>query len=157
MVKRVEIRLTAKKKTWLRTEIKPEHLLLQLFNSFAGKWLEIFFYRQMVCPSYLYKAPDSSHEKISSNVVVKNSDLLVIMFFFSGAWCAGVNNKQQYLQVDFRGMRKVTKTATQGRPGSNDYVKSFKLSFSLDGNSFEFHREVNANHICLKVPVNTAY
>lgn len=82
MVKRVEIRLTANKKTWLRTEIKPEHLLLQLCNSFAGKWLEIFFYRQMVCPSYLYKGPDSSHEKISSNVVVKNNDLLVIMFFF---------------------------------------------------------------------------
>jgi len=61
---------------------------------------------------------------------------------FLGAWCAGVNNKQQYLQIDFRGMRKVTKIATQGRPGSNDYVESFKLSFSLDGNSFEFHREV---------------
>ena len=66
---------------------------------------------------------------------------LVIMFFL-GAWCAGVNNKQQYLQIDFRGMRKVTKISTQGRPGSNDYVESFKLSFSLDGNSFEFHREV---------------
>ena len=39
-------------------------------------------------------------------------------------------------------MRKVTKVATQGRPGSNDYVETYKLSFSLDGNSFEFHREV---------------
>lgn len=62
--------------------------------------------------------------------------------FFPGAWCAATNNKQQYLQIDFRGMRKVTKVATQGRPGSNDYVETYKLSFSLDGNSFEFHREV---------------
>ncbi|XP_078366665.1 protocadherin Fat 4-like [Oculina patagonica] len=61
---------------------------------------------------------------------------------YKGAWCAGVNNKQQYLQIDFQGFRKVTKIATQGRPGSNDYVESFKLSFSLDGASFEFHREV---------------
>ena len=51
----------------------------------------------------------------------------------------------------------MTKIASQGRPGSNDYVESFKLSFSLDGNSFEFHREVNTNHICLKVVDNTAY
>ena len=67
---------------------------------------------------------------------------------FSGAWCAGVDNKQQHLEIDFRGFRKVTKVATQGRPGSNDYVESFKLSFSLDGNSFEFHREVEWWLVC---------
>ena len=66
-------------------------------------------------------------------------------FFFStlGAWCAGVNNKQQYLQIDFQGMRKVTEVASQGRPDSNDYVSSYMLSFSLDGNLFEFHRLVS--------------
>ena len=66
-------------------------------------------------------------------------------FFFPtlGAWCAGVNNKQQYLQIDFQGMRKVTQVASQGRPDSNDYVSSYMISFSLDGNLFEFHRLVS--------------
>ncbi|XP_015767871.1 PREDICTED: EGF-like repeat and discoidin I-like domain-containing protein 3 [Acropora digitifera] len=61
---------------------------------------------------------------------------------YKGAWCAGVNNKQQYLQIDFQGMRKVTEVASQGRPDSNDYVSSYMISFSLDGNLFEFHRLV---------------
>ncbi|XP_067054992.1 protocadherin Fat 4-like [Acropora muricata] len=61
---------------------------------------------------------------------------------YKGAWCAGVNNKQQYLQIDFQGMRKVTEVASQGRPDSNDYVSSYMISFRLDGNLFEFHRLV---------------
>lgn len=66
----------------------------------------------------------------------------VSFFLTLGAWCAGVNNKQQYLQIDFQGMRKVTEIASQGRPDSNDYVSSYRLSFSLDGNLFEFHRQL---------------
>ena len=69
---------------------------------------------------------------------------LPLLFFpMLGAWCAGVNNKQQYLQIDFQGMRKVTEVASQGRPDSNDYVSSYMISFSLDGNLFEFHRLVS--------------
>ena len=59
-----------------------------------------------------------------------------------GAWCAGVNDKNQYIQTDLRGMRKVTRLATQGRPGTTDYVKSYKISFSKDGTSFTQHRKV---------------
>lgn len=47
----------------------------------------------MVCFFYLYKVLDSLYEKILSNVVVKNNDFLVIMFFFLGVWCVGVDNK----------------------------------------------------------------
>lgn len=62
--------------------------------------------------------------------------------FFLGAWCAANNNDQQYLQIDLGGMRKVTQIASQGRPGSNDYVSSYKISYSQVGSSFEFHRMV---------------
>lgn len=55
---------------------------------------------------------------------------------FKGAWCAGSNNEQQYLQIDFRGTRKVTKIASQGRPDSSDYVRSYSLSYSNDGIKF---------------------
>lgn len=62
--------------------------------------------------------------------------------FVLGAWCAANNNDQQYLQIDLGGMRKVTQIASQGRPASNDYVSSYKISYSQVGNSFEFHRMV---------------
>lgn len=55
---------------------------------------------------------------------------------FKGAWCASENNQQQYLQVDFSGIRKVTKIASQGRPDSSDYVQSYTLSYSNDGSTF---------------------
>lgn len=64
------------------------------------------------------------------------------LYDLPGAWCAGVNSKQQYLQIDFRGTRKVTEIASQGRPRSNDYVSSYTLSFSLNGGRFQFHRLV---------------
>ena len=72
----------------------------------------------------------------------RKSAVNTLCFCQIGAWCAGVNNEQQYLQIDFRGMRKVTEIASQGRPASKDYVANFKLSFSLDGSTFEFHRLV---------------
>ena len=64
--------------------------------------------------------------------------------FSVGAWCAGVNDQQQYIQVDFSGMRKVTKVSTQGRPGTSDYVSSYFLQYSADGTGFETHRTVSS-------------
>lgn len=61
---------------------------------------------------------------------------------YKGAWCAASNNEQQYLQIDLRGIRKVTKIATQGRPGSNDYVGSYVISYSQDGTRYTQQRTV---------------
>ncbi|XP_048579857.1 uncharacterized protein LOC5521688 isoform X1 [Nematostella vectensis] len=51
----------------------------------------------------------------------------------AGAWCANVNRRYQYLQIDLGVVRLVKHIALQGRPKSNDFVRTFYLRFSNDG------------------------
>lgn len=58
---------------------------------------------------------------------------------FAGAWCAKTNNRQQWLQVDFRGAKKIVAVATQGRHDYNQWVTLYYLSFSVDGIYFALY------------------
>lgn len=60
---------------------------------------------------------------------------------YAGAWCAKINNRQQYLQVDFRGAKKIVAVATQGRHDYNQWVTLYYLSFSVDGTYFAKYRK----------------
>lgn len=59
----------------------------------------------------------------------------------AGAWCAARNNRNQWLQVDFGAMAKVTRVATQGRRGSAQWVKTYSISYSRKGYNFIAYRE----------------
>ena len=50
-----------------------------------------------------------------------------------GAWAAAKNNNNQWLMVSFGKWVKVTAIATQGRYNKNQWVRSYRLSFSYDG------------------------
>ena len=50
-----------------------------------------------------------------------------------GSWAAASNDQNQWFQVDFGSWTKVSAVATQGRQDSNQWVKSYSLSFSYDG------------------------
>ena len=63
-------------------------------------------------------------------------------FLYAGAWCAGSNDGYQFLQVDFRRLKKITKVATQGRPGGTSYVTKYMLRHSLDGKTWIGHDQV---------------
>ncbi|EDO44991.1 predicted protein, partial [Nematostella vectensis] len=64
----------------------------------------------------------------------------------SVAWCAG-DSYDCWLQVDLGGTHRVTSVATQGNPkGNNDYVKKYRLQYSLDDESWVTHEE-NGNQI----------
>ena len=54
----------------------------------------------------------------------------------TGAWSAKVNNKAQWLQVDFGEAKKFTRVATQGRQDLNQWVTSYTLTHSMDGSHF---------------------
>lgn len=58
---------------------------------------------------------------------------------YAGAWCAKTNNRQQWLQVDFRGAKKIVAVATQGRHDYNQWVTLYYLSFSVDGIYFAIY------------------
>lgn len=60
----------------------------------------------------------------------------------TGAWSAGANDANQWLQVDFGRNVKITKFDTQGRQDYDQWVKTFTLSYSADGVSvFETYQE----------------
>ena len=49
-----------------------------------------------------------------------------------GSWAAGTNDINQFFQVDFGSWTKISAAATQGRQDSNQWVKSYSLSYSYD-------------------------
>ena len=65
-----------------------------------------------------------------------------------GSWAAGANNLNQWFEVDFGGWRKITAVETQGRQDSNQWVKTYSLSFSYEG---VFYETVNNEHGLKKV------
>ena len=57
------------------------------------------------------------------------------------AWVAGVENKNQYVQVNFLQPTYVTGVTTQGRPTVPSYVTSYFVMFSSDGVNWNTYME----------------
>ena len=60
----------------------------------------------------------------------------------SGGWSAFRNDTTQWLQVDLGSFTKVTRVATQGRNGYDQWVTKYKLQYSDDGLSFHMYAMV---------------
>lgn len=56
-----------------------------------------------------------------------------------GAWRPLLNDADQWLQVDFSVERQVTVVATQGREEGLFWVKTYLLSYSLDGMNYTMY------------------
>eukprot|EP00929_Paragymnodinium_shiwhaense_P047648 TRINITY_DN2415_c0_g1_i2.p1 TRINITY_DN2415_c0_g1~~TRINITY_DN2415_c0_g1_i2.p1 ORF type:complete len:825 (-),score=242.49 TRINITY_DN2415_c0_g1_i2:269-2743(-) len=52
------------------------------------------------------------------------------------AWCAGFNDRDQWVQWDFGCKRIVTKVQTKGRYDEEQWVRRFDLSYSQDGETW---------------------
>ena len=59
----------------------------------------------------------------------------------AGGWVSEWNNKDQFFQVHFGDWRKVTRVAIQGRQDTNQWVKSFSLSYGYDSVFFQDYTE----------------
>ena len=59
----------------------------------------------------------------------------------AGGWAAGQNDANQWLQVDLGSQHWVTRLATQGRSGRNQWVTKFNLQYSDDGRIFPYYSE----------------
>ena len=57
------------------------------------------------------------------------------------SWSARTNNLNQWLQVSFVVIVKVTGIATQGRQDYNQWVTQYIVSYSPDSTNFRFYRE----------------
>ena len=57
------------------------------------------------------------------------------------AWCPKIKSSNQWLQINLGEITAVTKVATQGRYNSEDRVKTYKLSYSVDGIHWTWYKQ----------------
>ena len=58
-----------------------------------------------------------------------------------GGWSARHMNLHQWLQVDLGGYTTVTRVATQGRNGHDQWVTKYRLLYGDDGVTFHLYKE----------------
>ena len=58
-----------------------------------------------------------------------------------GAWCPKRKIPNQWLQIDLGEITAVTKVAIQGRYNTEDRVKTYKLSYSVDGMHWIWYKQ----------------
>ena len=68
-----------------------------------------------------------------------------------GAWAARTNDVYQYLQVNLGDWTKVSRVAIQGRTDSNQWVKSFSLSYGYDHVFFKDYKEGDSKKVSLLI------
>ena len=59
----------------------------------------------------------------------------------AGAWSAQTNDLNQWLQVDLGSYTKVSRVATQGMDGSDQWVTKYKIQYSNDGENIWAYKE----------------
>ena len=67
---------------------------------------------------------------------------------FWGSWSADLNEAGQWLQIDLGEERLLTNFATQGRPSSAQWVKSYTILFSSDSVKWEEYKENGVVKVC---------
>ena len=60
----------------------------------------------------------------------------VLYFDYSGSWASHAEDINQWIQVEFDTPFKIAAIQTQGRSEGGQWVKSYKLSYGLDGISW---------------------
>ncbi|XP_066019015.1 uncharacterized protein [Pocillopora verrucosa] len=64
---------------------------------------------------------------------------------FGGGWSSLINDANQWLQVDLGTYTRVTRVATQGRNGYDQWVTKYTMENSEDGQSFQVYKPSNAS------------
>lgn len=64
-------------------------------------------------------------------------------------WAAGANDVNQWLQVDFLKNVTLSKVATQSRHNHPQWVKSYLLSYSIDGSAFINYKQCGEDKVSL--------
>ena len=89
-----------------------------------------------------YDIPSSSIQASSQhNEYLKPSYGRLNQTIQGGSWTAAVNNENQWLQVDLGNWTRVTGISTQGRSGSSQWVKTYRISYSNNGSIYINYKE----------------
>ena len=63
-----------------------------------------------------------------------------------------LNSSNQWLQINLGEITAVTKVATQGRYNSEDRVKTYKLSYSIDGIHWTWYKQRAVDKVTREIP-----
>jgi len=74
----------------------------------------------------------------------------------TGAWSSRTNDVNQWIQVKFCEVTKVTKVGIQGRYDHDQWVTKFKVSYSLDGVHFTTQSKVSVMKLLIERSLNVA-
>ena len=70
-----------------------------------------------------------------------------------GGWSPLKSDLNQWLQVNFGSYIRVTRVATQGRDGYDQWVTKYRLQYREDGVTFKFYQELHESsakvYVCL--------
>lgn len=55
---------------------------------------------------------------------------------FIGAWVPKTQDIGQFIEVDLGKITKITRLATRGREDSSQWVRSYRISYSVEGGPF---------------------
>lgn len=75
--------------------------------------------------------------KITSSTAWENLPPTKTRLNSASSWSAGKNDENQWIQVDLDKPVAVTKIATQGRKNYDQWVKTYTVSYSFDGENFK--------------------
>ena len=66
---------------------------------------------------------------------------------YSHAWCAGENDSNPWLQVDFENLTVITEVLTQGRGNHPQWVTTFTLSYYNASDRFQQYAKVGVQKV----------
>ena len=73
-----------------------------------------------------------------------------------GSWCAGINQADEYLKLDFGKTMMLTGIASQGHHSNDEYVSEYRLDYSVDGTTwFTYTQVFKYDDIRLELNANT--
>lgn len=65
----------------------------------------------------------------------------------NSGWISGIENKNQFIQVDFLQPSYITGVTTQGRVAVPSYVTSYLVKYSSDGVNWNTYKEGGADKV----------
>ena len=95
---------------------------------------------------YIMDNETTSSSSQDASTTAKNGRL---NYTAGSSWCAGTNDTSPYLQIDLQVRHIICAVSTQGNSKADQWVKTYKLQSSNDGETWSMHKEQGLNKVLL--------
>ncbi|XP_031549733.1 EGF-like repeat and discoidin I-like domain-containing protein 3 [Actinia tenebrosa] len=112
------------------------------FNSWPSLRMEIYGISSTCSSPFGLEAPGviQDSQMTSSSHIDNNHTASHGRLYGSSSWCSGNSNDTQYIQINLGKVMTVTGIATQGDHTMDNWVKTYTISYSMDGNLWNTYK-----------------